>query len=81
MTISRRSFIKSSIFAGTGIIISPAFACKGSPVSFLKEIGICTNISNWKILETGGYTYVEEAVQSSSSLSRMNPYLMRNLLC
>jgi len=63
MTISRRSFIKSSIFAGTGIIISPAFACKGSPGSFLKEIGICTNISNWKILETGGYSYLEESVQ------------------
>ena len=55
MTISRRSFIKSSIFAGTGIIISPAFACKGSPGSFLKEIGICTNIS--KLLPTVKQNY------------------------
>lgn len=63
MNTSRRSFIKSSIFAGTGIIISPAFACKGSSENFLSEIGICTKISNWKILATGGYSYVEEAVQ------------------
>ncbi len=63
MTTSRRSFIRSSIFAGTGIIISPAFGCKGSSGRFLSEIGICTNISNWKILETGGYSYLEESVQ------------------
>lgn len=64
MAPSRRSFVKSSIFAGTSIIISPIFSCKGSSGNFLEKIGICTNISNWKILETAGYSYVEEAVQS-----------------
>ena len=63
MTTTRRNFIKSSIFAGSGIIISPVFSCKGVSGNFLEKIGICTNISNWKILEAAGYSYVEESVQ------------------
>jgi sugar phosphate isomerase/epimerase len=64
MTSSRRNFIKGSIFAGSGILLSRLVACRNISGSFLKKIGICTNLSNWKILEAAGYSYLEETVQN-----------------
>ena len=64
MTSSRRNFIKRSIFAGSGILLSPLVACRNISGSFLDKIGICTNLSNWKILEAAGYSYLEESVQN-----------------
>jgi sugar phosphate isomerase/epimerase len=64
MITTRRYLIKSSIFAGSGILLSPLVTCRNISGSFLDKIGICTNLSNWKILEAAGYSYLEETVQN-----------------
>lgn len=66
MLSSRRNFIKSSILTGTGVLLSPLFSCRNSKKAgkILENIGICTDLSNWNILEAAGYSYVEESVQN-----------------
>ena len=64
MKTSRRSFIKSSALAGSSILICPAISCRKTKSTFLENIGICTDLSDWKILEAAGYTYLEESVQN-----------------
>ena len=66
MNITRKDFIKSSVLAGTGILINPAFSCRNLKKSgkLLEKIGVCTDISNYTILESAGYSYIEESVQN-----------------
>jgi sugar phosphate isomerase/epimerase len=65
MKSSRRDFLRLSAISGTAICLKPfkTFNIISKPGKFLERIGISTNITNNKILETAGYSFVEEYVR------------------
>ena len=66
MTTSRRNFLKSSALLGTGILVNPLNSLTNSKIGgkLLKEIGICTDFSDYPVIEEAGYSYIEESVQN-----------------
>jgi sugar phosphate isomerase/epimerase len=65
-TTSRRTFLKWTGFSGLGLFWRPrlnGLFPEESRVSFLDQIGVCRSLTDQKILETGGCTYVEESVR------------------
>lgn len=66
MSQSRRNFIRYTGLAGTGILIAPLISCRNNvrKSPFLSDIGVCTNYSNYSIIEEAGYSYIEESVQN-----------------
>jgi sugar phosphate isomerase/epimerase len=66
MKSSRRDFIKNSALLGIGIS-SFSFGIRveeSKSEELLSKIGLCTSISNSKILISSGYSYLEEGVRS-----------------
>lgn len=65
MKSSRRDFLRLSGIAGTGICFRPFKTLNiiSEAGKFLERIGISTSIANNKILETAGYSFVEEYVR------------------
>ena len=62
MKPSRRDFLRFSAIAGTALCFRP-FKCLNlisEAGKFLERIGISTSITNNKILEAAGYSFVEE---------------------
>ncbi len=63
---SRRTFLKWTGFSGLGLFWRPRLSRlfpEESRVSFLDQIGVCRSLTDQKILEAGGCTYVEESVR------------------
>ena len=66
MKTTRRHFIRSSVFLGTGVLSKPfnRFEIAAEAGKFLEKIGVCTGITNNGILASAGFSYVEEAVRN-----------------
>jgi sugar phosphate isomerase/epimerase len=66
MRTTRRHFIKSSAFLGTGVLFKPCnpLEIAEEAEKFLEKIGVCTGISNNGILASAGFSYIEEAVRN-----------------
>jgi len=63
MSISRRSFLKHSAYAGIGITLMPWIDTHAlAPAKFLQDIGVCTAMDNHTLLESLGCSYIEETV-------------------
>ena len=65
MNPSRRDFLRSSAITGTALCFRPFNALNliSEAGKFLERIGISTSITNNKILEAAGYSFVEEYVR------------------
>ena len=65
MKSSRRDFLRLSAISGTTICLRPfkTFNIISEAGKFLEKIGISTTITNNKILEAAGYSFVEEYVR------------------
>ncbi len=65
MTINRRKFITNTTLAGAGLffISTETMAAGNKKGSFIKT-GICTSLTNHKLVTEAGYPYIEESVQS-----------------
>ncbi|HBL74667.1 MAG: xylose isomerase [Bacteroidetes bacterium GWF2_42_66] len=64
MNQSRRTFLKSSLAVAGIFSVSDAFSSMGSQSGFLKNIGVCTSVTNSEILKKYGYSYIEEGVRN-----------------
>jgi len=65
MTINRRTFITNTTMAGAGLFFlrTEAVVAMKSKGSFI-QTGVCTSLSNHKLVTEAGYLYIEESVQS-----------------
>jgi sugar phosphate isomerase/epimerase len=65
MKPSRRDFVRFSAITGTALCLRPFNALNLIPEAgkFLERIGISTTITNNKILEAAGYSFIEEYVR------------------
>lgn len=65
MKASRRDFLRLTAITGTSLCFRPLNSLEiiSEAGKFLERIGISTSITNNKILETAGYSFVEEYVR------------------
>lgn len=65
MDEGRRNFIRTTGIIAAGIVTMPSdiFAAKCKPPVFSPRLGICTELSNSKILINAKYSYLEEGVR------------------
>ncbi len=66
MTTTRREFIRNTALAGTGVMLhaTSGFGRFRGSGRFLEKIGACTSVTNSKLFEEAGFSYIEEGVRS-----------------
>lgn len=65
MKINRREFIRNTTMAGAGFFVlrAESLTARKNKGSFILT-GICTSLTNHKLVADAGYPYIEESVQS-----------------